>query len=93
MKAKPFNRKYDAMYITESTYHNDIAKFIKNSDAVKTRICGMGFGAKCYYLINYDIGVKEVDVGDVLVRNSYDEFAIMDSDTYSMIFKTEEDTK
>ena len=91
MNAKPFNRKYDAMYITESTSHNDIAEFIKNSDAVKTRICGMGFGARCYHLINSDTGVMEVDVGDVIVRNSYDEFAIIDSSAYSMIFKSDND--
>lgn len=91
MKAKPFNRKYDAMYITESTSHTDIAEFIKNSDAVKTRICGMGFGARCYHLINSDNGVTEVDVGDVIVRNSHDEFAVMDSSAYSMIFKSDDD--
>ena len=51
----------------------------------------MGFGARCYHLINSDTGVMEVDVGDVIVRNSYDEFAIIDSSAYSMIFKSDND--
>ena len=88
MRAKPFNRKYDAMHITESTSQDDIAEFIKCPGAIKTRICGIGFAAKSYYQINLDCGIREVDVGDVIIRNSSDEIAIMDSDTYSMIFKT-----
>ena len=67
---------------------DDIAEFIKCPGAIKTRICGIGFAAKSYYQINLDCGIREVDVGDVIIRNSFDEIAIMDSDTYSMIFKT-----
>ena len=90
MKVKPFNRKYDRLYITESTSQDDIAEFIKCPGAIKTRICGIGFAAKSYYQINLDCGIKEINVGDVILRNSFDEIAIMDSDTYSMIFKSDD---
>ena len=87
MKVKPFNRKYDRLCITESTSQDDIAEFIKCPGAIKTRICGIGFAAKSYYQINLDCGIREVDVGDVIIRNSFDEIAIMDYPTYYMIFK------
>lgn len=87
MKVKPFNRKYDRLYITESTSQDDIAEFIKCPGAIKTRICGIGFAAKSYYQINLDCGIKEINVGDVILRNSFDEIAIMDYPTYYMIFK------
>ena len=87
MKVKPFNRKYDRLYITESTSQDDIAEFIKCPGAIKTRICGIGFAAKSYYQINLDCGIKEINVGDVILRNSFDEIAIMDYPTYHMIFK------
>lgn len=87
MKVKPFNRKYDRLYITESTSQDDIAEFIKCPGAIKTRICGIGFAAKSYYQINLGCGIKEINVGDVILRNSFDEIAIMDYPTYYMIFK------
>ena len=87
MKVKPFNRKYDRLYITESTSQDDIAEFIKCPGAIKTRICGIGFAAKSYYQINLDCGIKEINVGDVIIRNSFGEIAIMDYPTYYMIFK------
>ena len=38
MKAKPFNRKYDVMVITNDTSSNEIGEFIKCPNAVRTKI-------------------------------------------------------
>lgn len=89
MKAKPFNRKYDVMVVTNDTSSNDIGEFIKCPKAVRTKLYGIGFAARRTNLISLDYGVVEVFPGNVILRNSTDEVAVMDRSTYNMLFKTE----
>lgn len=89
MKAKPFNRKYDVMVITNDTSSNEIGEFIKCPNAVRTKIYGIGFAAKRTNLINLNYGVVEVLPGNVLLRNSSDDITIISNDAYNMLFKTE----
>lgn len=89
MKAKPFNRKYDVMIITDNTSSNEIERFIKCPNSVRTKMYGIGFAAKYTNLINLSSGIVEVVPGNIILRNGSDEITIISSDAYNMIFKTE----
>ena len=89
MKAKPFNRKYDVMVITDSTSSNEIERFIRCPNSVRTKMYGIGFAARHTNLINLTSGIIEVVPGNIILRNASDEVTVISSDAYNMIFKTE----